>query len=125
MQTTDGALLQKLVDPKVMWFSWAYCTGAEDYQTTNDAPQLFQKHGYDWLAGPYTPTASVLMWAKALQAAKVAGKHGLGMLDVQFTYPPAVSVKDFGNIPAVGAAGWNVAAFMANPQPIRNVSGCG
>ena len=62
---------------------------------------------------------------KALQAAKLAGKHGLGMLDVQFTYPPAADVKQFGNIPAVGAAGWNVAAFIANPGPIRNVSGCG
>ena len=24
-QTTDGALLKKLVDHKVLWFSWAYC----------------------------------------------------------------------------------------------------
>ena len=65
------------------------------------------------------------MWAKALQAVKRAGKNGLGMLDVQFTYPPAVDVKNFGNIPAVGAAGWNLDAFLAKPGPIRNVSGCG
>ena len=123
-QTTDEALLRKLVDPRVVWFSWAYCTSAEDYQTVADAPELFQTHGYDWLAGPYTPTASVLMWAEAIRAAKSAGSHALGILDVQFAYPPAADVRQFGNIPAVGAAGWNVAAFIANPGPIRNVSGC-
>lgn len=84
-----------------------------------------ERSRYDWIAGPYTPTVSVLMWAKALQAAKKAGKHGLGMLDVQFTYPPATNVKQFGNIPAVAAAGWNLAAFIANPGPIRHTPGCG
>ena len=104
------------------------CTGEEDILTTAHAPSLFQTHGYDWIAGPYTPTASVVMWAQPMQVAKAAGKNCLGMLDVQFTYPPAVDVHEFGNIPAVGAVGWNVAAFLADPTaagPIRNVSGCG
>eukprot|EP01043_Picozoa_sp_COSAG02_P058304 COSAG02_NODE_7233_length_3106_cov_1.757566_1_plen_830_part_00 len=124
-QTTDGALLKGLVDSRVLWFSWAYCTSIEDYTTASHAPQLYQTHGYDWLAGPYTPTASVLMWAKAMRAAKLLGEHALGILDVQFAYPPAADVKQFGNIPAVAAAGWNVAAFISDPRPIRNVSGCG
>lgn len=124
-QTTDGALLKKLVDPRVLWFSWAYCTSVEDFTTAGHAPQLFQSHGYDWIAGPYTPTANVLMWAMAMKAAELVGKRSLGMLDVQFAYPPAADVKRFGNIPAVAAAGWNLAAFIGDPRPIRNVSGCG
>ena len=124
-QTTDGALLQRLVDPGVLWYSWAYCVAQEDVETIDDAPQLFQQHGYEWIAGPYTPTANVVLWAEALQAAKRAGGSCKGIVDVQFNYPPAEDVEDWGNIPAVAAAGWNVAAFLANPVPIRNVSGCG
>ena len=118
-------MLKKLVDPRVLWFSWAYCTSVEDFTTVSHAPQLFQSHGYDWIAGPYTPTANVLMWATAMKAAELVGKRSLGMLDVQFAYPPAADVKQFGNIPAVAAAGWNLAAFIGDPRPIRNVSGCG
>jgi hypothetical protein len=44
-QTTDGALLKKLVDPKVIMFSWAYCNSTEDYETAGSAPELFGKLG--------------------------------------------------------------------------------
>ena len=109
------------------WRCWLAtdCTAAEDVRTIGNAPKLFQDHGYDWIAGPYTPTANVVLWAEALQAAKQGGKNCLGMLDVQFAYPPAVDVHEFGNVPNVGAAGWNVGAFLANPSPVRNVTNCG
>ena len=48
------------------WRCWLAtdCTAAEDVRTIGNAPKLFQDHGYDWIAGPYTPTANVVLWAE-------------------------------------------------------------
>eukprot|EP01046_Picozoa_sp_COSAG06_P016458 COSAG06_NODE_1090_length_10746_cov_5.415892_12_plen_137_part_00 len=73
---TDGALLDKLVDPSVLWFSWAYGVTPDagpgkfsDLRKINDAPELFATHGYDWVGSPWVETANVVAWGKSLRAA--------------------------------------------------------
>jgi hypothetical protein len=113
---TDLALLDKLVDSKVIWASWAYgVTPDFDLKKIKDAPQLFQSHGYDWVGCAEIPTANVLAWGRALQAAKRAGINALGLLDVQWsTVAENSTVKEWANVPGVGACTWNLEAFLTN-----------
>lgn len=85
---TDLALLDKLVDTRVIWASWAYDVESFSLSKIKDAPKLFQTLGYDWIGCAEIPPANVLAWAMALQAAKRAGKNALGLLDVQWSTLP-------------------------------------
>ena len=109
------AVINNLVDPKVLWAVWAYGVLPTDLCKIKDAPQLFQSHGYDWVGCAEIPTANVLAWGNALQAAKRSGRNALGLLDVQWTAMAENSnVMDWGNIVDVGACTWNLEAFLAN-----------
>jgi hypothetical protein len=136
-QTSDGAVLGRLIDPGVLWHSWAYCADVDpdpppppgvgfvsDTRKVSNAPRLFQDHGYDWVGGPWVPTTNIVLFGKALQAAKRAGKNGLGLVDVNYVYPPNPDVTHWANIPAVASCVWNLEAFLADPKPVRNVTGC-
>ena len=79
---TDLAVIDKLIDSQVIW---AYDTDDQSLSKIKGAPQLFQSHGYNWVGYAETPTANVLAWGKALQAAKRAGINALGLMDVQWS----------------------------------------
>jgi hypothetical protein len=112
---TDLAVIEKLVDSKVIWASWAYDVDDLSLSKIKGAPQLFKSHGYNWVGCAEIPTANVLAWGKALQAAKRAGRNALGLLDVQWsTVTENSSVTDWANVPDVGACTWNLEAFLAN-----------
>jgi hypothetical protein len=76
------------------------------------------------VGGPWVPTTNIVLFGKALQAAKRAGKNGLGLVDVNYVYPPNPDVTHWANIPAVASCVWNLEAFLADPKPVRNVTGC-
>ena len=119
---TDLAVLNKLIDKRVIWASWAYGVTPDagpgkfsDLRKIKEAPELFQSHGYDWAGCAGIPTANVKAWGEGLQAAKRAGENALGLLDVQWTtVAENSSVMDWANVPAVGACAWNIEAFLTN-----------
>jgi hypothetical protein len=83
---TDGALLQKIVKPEVIWFSWAYDTSNPlKAEKTKDAPKLFGRLGYDWVGSPYLEASDVRAWAQSLKAGKAAGFGDNALASVWWT----------------------------------------
>ena len=109
---TDGALLQKMVKPEVIWFSWAYTSEPLKAKKIKDAPRLFGTLDYDWVGSPYSDAGTIRMWAQSLKAGKVAGFGGnaLGLVDTE--WDQQVPAEKWGNIPDVSAATWNLEAFL-------------
>jgi hypothetical protein len=109
---TDGALLQKMVKPEVIWFSWAYTSEPLKAKKIKDAPRLFGTLDYDWVGSPYSDAGTIRMWAQSLKAGKVAGFGGnaLGLVDTE--WDQQVPAEKWGNIPEVSAATWNLEAFL-------------
>ena len=124
---TDLALLNKLVSPAVLWFSWAYGVSPDipsaafsDLRKIKHAPALFESHGYDWVGSPCLEPANVLAWGKALQAGKKLGAHALGLVDT--AWQVGVPTREWGNIPNVSAWSWNLEAFLAAAEAEASAS---
>ena len=110
---TDGALLQKMVKPEVIWFSWAYdISSPMKAEKIKHAPKLFGTLDYDWVGSPYSEASDVRAWAQSLRAGKAAGFGGnaLGLVDTE--WEQRVAAEKWGNIPDVSAATWNLEAFL-------------
>jgi hypothetical protein len=113
---TDLAILDKLISPDVLWFSWAYGVSPDitgkfsDLRKINDAPALFDTNGYDWVGSPWKDPANVHAWGKSLKAGKKLGSHALGLVDTE--WGSHLAAADWGNVPDVAACAWNLDAFL-------------
>ena len=81
------------------------------------------RRGYNWVGVPLTDTSNVVLWAEALNASRgLPGNHALGLMEMELAH--VEDEAQWGNVPAVAAATWNLDAFLAAPFPLINGSGC-